>query len=284
VTGTSWQPANEAERRMADALSRQDTTAYFQVLATAPLYLPAPPDDQVEDEGRSVVSILVEGRRFLLAFASPEAAVTGVGPAADSLVATTYRELVENWTDADMGLALDPASPIGVITDLATVMEAALERVQVPTVPDDPGAADLDDPSPEAAVTRAIELAVDDNDPELMMDSLALATVFVPVARSPQETLIDQPGFPWRPTTVDDAPTILAFTTPERMAASQGDDPHIEVPLVDLALAWPDPDYQLVLDPGTATTITLTAEELTGLASWFDQLAQRHSAQRSDLS
>ncbi len=174
MTSPDWRPANEAERRMADALARGDAVAYFQIVATAPLFLPAPAAAEGDGAPRQVATITVDGRRHLLAFASLQAAEVGMGGAVHSVVATSYRELVKNWPNPEWRLALDPGSPIGVLTEMATVMETALDDTAEPDVAED---------VPEEVTIRAIDSAIEADDSDLLLDALVLATVFVPTAR-----------------------------------------------------------------------------------------------------
>jgi hypothetical protein len=266
MTSPDWRPANEAERRMAAALARGDAVAYFQIVATAPLFMPAPVAAEGGGDPRPVVTITVDGRRHLLAFASVQAAEVGMGGAVDSVVATSYRELVENWPDPEWRLALDPGSPIGVLTEMAAVMETALDDTADP---------DVDEDVPEEVTIRAIDSAIEADDSDLLLDALVLATVFVPTARPAPPSELAEPTFPWRSVPLGAVPTIMVFTSQERMAAGAGAGPHVRVPFAEVLAAWPDPAYRLAVDVGWPTAMTFEGEQLPALLSWFDGLMRR---------
>jgi SseB protein N-terminal domain len=267
MTTSEWRPSNEAEQRMADAIARGDAVAYFQIVATAPLFVPTPADAQGERDAHQVVTITVDGHRHLLAFASLQAAAVGMGGEVDSVVATTYRELVENWPDPEWRLALDPGSPIGVLTEMATVMQTALDEPSVPG---------LDDDVPAEVTTSAIDVAIQADDSSLLLDTLVLATVFLPTARPSSSPQLAEPTFPWRSVPLGGMPTIMVFTSEERMAAGAGAGPHVRVSFAELLSAWPDPAYRLAVDVGWPTAMTFEGEQLPGLLSWFDDLMRPH--------
>jgi hypothetical protein len=106
-----WEPANELERRLLDAMQRQDQETYFAELARAELLLPVP----VDAAGRPVdgwATWAHEGRTYLLAFTSPAALGQILGQYAGDSVPSRLADIASRWPDPTWWLAVDFGLPI----------------------------------------------------------------------------------------------------------------------------------------------------------------------------
>jgi hypothetical protein len=65
-----WQPANDTEQAMVEALSRGDRREYFRLLATANLYLPLFVQSESEGADPDLVTADLAGQTILLVFTS----------------------------------------------------------------------------------------------------------------------------------------------------------------------------------------------------------------------
>src|SRR5439155_23620129 len=99
------------------------------------------------------------------------------------------------------------------------------------------------------------------------MDTLAqvliLAEVHLATARPVSGPPRLDAGFPWRHTPAQ-PPTVAVFTAAERAPAGSH---HVVVPLLDVALAWPDPAWRLAVNPGWPMEFTLAGELVQGLVT-----------------
>jgi len=268
---SSWQPANEVERLMAEALTRGDTAEYFRTFAVATLALPTLLADHEEGQAQRMVTWDIDGETFLPVFTSVEALTECLDESCDAFSTVTYRELAEKWPEPSWRLAINPGSPIGAFVDVATVIEAALERVRVPA-PESP--ADL--------FEAGVELAEDVDDHDLLLDTLLLSTVLLPVTKEVPAGAIEQSDFPWRVTEDQPMATISVFTSEEQMAADMsGPVPVVEVDLIDVLLAWPDPSYRLVVNPGSGLQMTFDGGDVPALIACCDDLIERYSTDKS---
>ncbi|GAA4632387.1 hypothetical protein GCM10023196_065620 [Actinoallomurus vinaceus] len=113
MTGT-WEPANQLEQQLSDALGDGDQNAYFKLLSTAELVLPLP---QVEpgSPGQPAFTWPTsthEGRTHVLAYTSVEAARACLGPGYEHFVPMPLAEMANTWPDTDWWLAVNSGLPI----------------------------------------------------------------------------------------------------------------------------------------------------------------------------
>jgi hypothetical protein len=274
---TGWAPANEQERALCAALAVDDRPGYFRLLATNPLYLPVPPGTEPPAPQQFLTRDLA-GRTYLVVYTSPETLAAAVGDAAVGYAVTGYPELRDRWPDPEWWLAVNPGLPIDCLLDVASLGEAAEDRLAVPT------AAELvaeiaRDPTVTAAVRQLLTSPPGASEPTVPRPSsvpdtvtehvvgLLRGRVLVPTAWPVvRPELIGEPGFPWRPEIGAEPPTIALFTTPELLASAYPDGtPSLLVPFSTALLAWPDPSYALWLDPDGPLPLRLDGPALEGL-------------------
>lgn len=253
----SWLPKNEAERAMADAVERGDSTEFFRIFVAAELHLPQVPEEGVVlREGAEQWAPLTRqlgGTTAVPVFTSVE----GMGSAVfvGSYAVTSYPELRDRWVQPGWWLAINPGLPIESHVPVAAVDRLAsgeLGLVDGQLVP--AGAATdpdlvLPDPEHETSLEEYLETLLD-------------STVVLPAARAvdyPDELLT--PGFPWRPAGPADAPTIEVFTTVDGCDAAYPGLPRVRMPFLMLMIAWPD-GHALSVNPGGPVRMVWPADQI----------------------
>ncbi len=257
--GPDWAPANEVEEQLFAALAADDRRRYFQILATAPLYLPAPPPASVRSDDPAAMPYFtwnVLDGTYLLAFTSVQAMTAALGPGVQWYSETDYAQLSGNWPAPAWRLAVNPGQPIDAWLPVDMLAAAARGTVAVPTVAEMLESAEVrGDPDRKAAIG-----AVDG-----YLTVLLRADVYLPAAAPTTPDALAGGGFPWRPTDLDGRPTVVVYTAAERLAA---DTSHVRVPFAAVVAAWPDPSWQLAVDPGTETALTLPGADVPDLLLW----------------
>ncbi|GIH16551.1 hypothetical protein Raf01_47230 [Rugosimonospora africana] len=269
---------------MVDALQRGDSQAYFQVLATATLYLPA-----FDEPGpQQLVTVKSGDDTYLIVFTSPEALARRL-KGVDSFRTTSYPELRAKWPDPLWMLAVDPDTPIQGFMPIAIVSEGAAGRVVLPAVPDDvvpgdgfpvpddapdsgPVTFDLDRVRPANQLERDMVDSLRSADVNGVVRTLVLGEVHVPTQRRVAGPVEPGPDFPWREADVR-IRTVPVFTSASRLVdAVPLGAPSVAVPFLDLVLSWPGPAWRLAVNPGTALELTFPGEHVPGFVAWAEEL------------
>lgn len=231
-----WVPANDVEAGLLAARRRGDQGAFFELLRTAPLYLPRQGSDD------RFVTLTVGERVHLAVFTSPQALRYRAGDA--EVLPIDADRLAQHWPDDTWDLAVDPGTPIEVYLPLADVWDAARGRIQVPgfqTGRSEPGPVAVAEAGNDVERRLAAAIAADDRD--AVLDVLAGAT---PV-------WVD-----WRVRSQAGVPSIAVYTSPRRAGADA-----TAATIAEVAAAWPDRSYQMVVNPGSGL-----AAVLPGFAVW----------------
>jgi hypothetical protein len=278
----AWRPANEAELMMYHALLRSDPSRYFHTVATSELFLAA-----VSEPARRLVTWDRGGRAHLLAFTSPAGLARCLGPDADTILMTSYPDLLRDWPDPDWWLAINPTLPIDAAVPVEVVGQAARDEIEVPMpIPAEPAPPDLRTgstagaPAPANDLEAAMAATLDDGNVALLLDLVVWAEVLLPTARpvdGPPD--LRDPDFPWLALPVAAAePSVGVFTSSERMAEATGGEavPAVAVPLLDLVASWPGPEFALLVNPGAALRARLPGHQVAGLIDWALISARYH--------
>ncbi|HEY3502775.1 MAG TPA: SseB family protein [Actinocatenispora sp.] len=197
--------------------------------------------------------------------------IESVQKAADGTLTVPTAEEAAEKAVADPDLAPD----LRALQERAARLSADREADTPPS-----GPAPAGDPAPQAGAASA-DVADDPiapaNDTEkallaasqagylpAYMEALLAAEVIVPVAWPVLNVeQLGEPGFPWRPATGMEAPTIELFTSRTRFEATHdADTPTLTAPFMLVLVAWPDPSYELAVNPGSALQMRLGGQAL----------------------
>ncbi|ASW57125.1 SseB family protein [Plantactinospora sp. KBS50] len=252
---TEWRPATEPERAMLAAVGAADREALLAALATGPLLLPVSPEAAAGRAAPAWPTAILEGVTHVLAFTSPEAIAACLPGRSVSYRADSLTGLVVGWPDDDWLLAVDPGLPIQL-------------RLGVQEVRDAPGL------TAELATEAALRDAVLARDGDALTVALLRAPLVVPLAPdgSGSRDLTD-PEFPWwRLPDEAGAPTVPVFTSEARLRQVLGEHELVQVNSLQLADNWPDPQCQLVVNPGTPVTAALPGTSVLALRDWLGEV------------
>lgn len=277
----AWQPANDTERAMADALVQGDRREFFRLLANSELYLPAFAVDRSGAAPQRFITITMFDQLYLPVFTSVPGLTTAVGTRVDAYTVTTYPELRRKWPDPAWRLAVNPGAPIDAYLTVEAVQDAALGDVAIPTAAEilEEGQRSGAGGDARAGVAR-LSAAIEDRDPDGYFRALLETDVIVPVTRpvSPEQVL--EPDFPWLRVSApgvdadpDDrtpCPTIEVFTSVENFRAGYPSPvPSVAVTMLAVVVAWPGDEDQLAIDPRTPMAVTLSGDHVAGLVLWL---------------
>jgi hypothetical protein len=243
-----WQPANEVERELASCLGQGDQPTYFQRLAAAQLFLPVVTTPG-PDGTPQLVSWRVGERRYLPVFTSVTALTVAGLPGVDAVRRTSWRELRDGLPATGWALAVDPYSPIGVCV-LLDGFDAAVRGVL--TVPQ------LGPLPPSPTRPGPLLQAIDAADPDAYLAALLGEPLLVPVTEPPDYGL--------RPTgpNADGQFAVLVYT--DAAQRPPDDRAYAAARLADVLRVWPDPDWWLVVDPGSEQQLVLAPQHLRELS------------------
>ncbi len=111
-----WEPANQLEQQLRDALRDGDQDTYFALVSGAELFVPLPPgeaDSVIANQSNFTWPTSTrEGRTHLLAYTSAEAARTCLGPAYEHFLRITLGGMAQSWPDPEWWLAINSGLPI----------------------------------------------------------------------------------------------------------------------------------------------------------------------------
>jgi hypothetical protein len=249
-------PDNDVERELLAALDADDRPRFFQVIATAPLYLPVP--GAGPDGGQRFITWDVAGSTYLLVFTSVRALAEVVGTAASRYTVTGYDELRQRWPSPQWRLAVNPGRRADAWIEIEAVAQAAAGTRVVPTVADV-----LDRHSARRAEEAESARAMDE-----YLRALLTAEVVVPTAEPLTDDEREGSDFPWRYAPGYAGPTIEVFTSIETFAAHcPPGTPWGPAGFQTVLAAWPD-DAALALDPGSPLGFTLPVDRVAGLLFW----------------
>jgi hypothetical protein len=242
-----YQPTNETERALLAALTADDQREYFRIMSTATLYLPDAGGGSVGEP--QLLTWPAGDRRYLLVFTSVESLIGCVGSQVEGYRETSYAELARTWVNPAWGLAVDPDRPIGAFINVDDVARGAEGGGDLPPIDNVlPGQPVPTDFQPANDIEEGMALALRADDPELFLQALFAAPLFVPE---------DQPGG-----------AVAVYTSVERLAQARVETlPYRRTGLVELLRSWADLTRGLSVNPGTAIEMEVAAEAVAPLAA-----------------
>ncbi len=260
-----WTPANDVEVALLRASNDGDQRAYFQILAQAPLYLPASAEAQRRGAPK-LYSWDSDGVRIVPVYTSLEALAHGAGGVADAYAVTTYPELAANWPDPAWKLAVDPQLSIGVYVGIDDIALGARGELVLPSAAELVAAA-VTDLVPANAVEESLQAARLTGDIEAYVQAVVVSDVLLPTTRAvPDPDELSEPDFPWAPLPGRPDRSIAVFSSAERMAEGLPDaEDSVLVPFIAVAEFWPGPAYTMVINADTALELTLSGDSVREL-------------------
>ncbi|WP_436522282.1 SseB family protein [Actinoplanes sp. HUAS TT8] len=276
MTAPAWEPANPVEEALLAAGLADDRQMFFQVVASADLYLP-----QMSglDGPQRFLTIHALGQVFLPVFTSARALAQQYGQAVDGYTLTNFAELSRKWPDPDWRLAINPGTPLDAYLSIESLMQAALGDLKVPTMHELVKTAEQDEildvelrdrhanagPYPEDDA-EALRAALDAGDVYGYVDRLLDMNVLIPVARPAEPEEILEAGFPWQPGADR---MIEVFTSAGTLARRHpvAAPEVVEVALAFALAAWPD-EHGVSVDPDSAGAFALPADQVLALLAF----------------
>lgn len=247
---SDWTPATGAERTMFAAADRE---ALLAALVSAPLLMPVSPAAADGLEPPAWATGVHDGVTYVLMFTSEEAIAACLPGRSVRYRTDSVPDVVAAWPDPSWRLAVDLGLPIGLTLDAAELQAL-----------------------PDLAVEGEDQLraAVAAKDPDLLTAAMLRSEMIVPVRPDGSESRdLSDPEFPWW--TVTDqtgAPGVAVFTSEQRLHQALGDQDFVAVSSLHLAGDWPDPSWQLSLNPATPLAVQMPGPAVVELAAFLGRV------------
>lgn len=130
-----WEPSNEIEHRLREALRGEDQDGYFRTLAQIELVLPLSYEDSSGSGADTWATWTTDDRTHILAFTSETALQTCLRDNAGASRRVTFAALAEAWPDEEWWLAVNPGLPIEGYLPAWFVSQVAQGMTTVPADP-----------------------------------------------------------------------------------------------------------------------------------------------------
>jgi hypothetical protein len=198
-------------------------------------------------------------------FTSVEELYASAGDRVDGWRGTTLVELVRAWPDRSWGLAVSPATPIGVY-----LTPEQLTELELPESPPF---------TPSDEVERLLHGALTAGDMQTFLDILLTSKVLVP-ADTDSSGADRESGFAWQVAPLDGEPTLTVFTSAPRMP---GYDrvPTLLVDFVAVVRRWPREAHRLAVNPGTEIGVRFPRDRAEDLIRYAVRLVTREAQRRA---
>ena len=258
-----FQPANDVERELLRAAANNDHDLFLQTLAATDVLLPVPDDtDFTLRPGRPGFpwqTREVDGATVVPVFTSPERLHEASGAGAE-YIKLPFTVALRYWPNHDWLLAINSGSPAG-----GTVLAQQLPGLA--TWADQRAARRMTEHfEPQNDIEQRLFDAARRRDTDAFSATLLGAQVLVPAdADTPWGIVPGDPDFPWRPVPVHGRTSIQVFTSLKWMNEAIGSCRFIMPSLHEMAAAWPDAEWTLVLNPGTPIDTALPGDQIRTL-------------------
>lgn len=130
-----WEPSNEIEHRLREALRAEDQDGYFRILAQIELVLPLSYEDSNGSGADTWATWTTDDRTHILAFTSETALQTCLRDNAGASRRVAFTALAEAWPDEEWWLAVNPGLPIEGYLPAWFVTQVAQGMTTVPADP-----------------------------------------------------------------------------------------------------------------------------------------------------
>lgn len=287
---------NAAEEGLARAIAGGDPDAALRALFDASLFLISTEKDGYTVPGQPGfrwLTLDTKDGKAVPVFTSRNRVDLGLGPNTYSRLPTRLLDLAEAWPGDGFGIVVNPNTPLTVSLPGAGVLGLTGLAEELGVRRDDdgfqPGAAPEDALFDAAAVALRLH-----HEPGVAVDStrqedhalLAAASrgdrvgylkimlnleVRLPALpdRDPGIRYAGRP-FPWRTVREGDRTVVEVFTSTFLMRGT-GIRTRSGADLPNLLRYWPDPTWDLAVNPGTPLAAVLPGEHIAGLSRWYDQ-------------
>lgn len=269
-----FEPANDAERALLEAVAKGDDSAFVQVLAAAEAVVPVPPDMdytlrpgrpgfpwQVQEaDGRVIVPLFTSPERMREAV-SAEVFTPAATPATD-FMHFPFTAVMRYWPDRKYALVVNPGSPvtgtvpgnrIGALAEWAD--EQANHRQSEPF-------------EPQNEIEQRLIEAAAGGDTDAYFQVMLSAQVLVPAdPDTPWGIRPDDAEFPWHAVPVLGSRSVQLFTSLKWMHEAIGSSRFVMPPFLDVIASWPDQGWTLILNPGTPISSVLPGARVRALAA-----------------
>lgn len=264
TAGAEFVPLDDEERLLHDAAARDDREEFLRtLLGVRQIWVPMlEGGDLILGPGRPGFQWYTResgGRTVVPLFTGPGRMREVMG--GHPFVLSDLAKVLRFWPDPACDLVINDGSPIGAtipgerVTALSRqVDDAAAERIA------------SEFPAQNDAERRLFEAR---EDPATRLTVLLEASVFLPVwSRTPptMQTPPNDPAFPWSAVPVRGRTSVLVFTSFDWMKEAVGTTGFVMPTFADLIAAWPEPGWDVSVNPGTPIEIVLSAEEIRAIA------------------
>ncbi|MBO3733755.1 SseB family protein [Glycomyces niveus] len=130
-----WEPSNEIEHRLREALRGEDQDGYFRILAQIELVLPLSYEDSNGAGADTWATWTTDDRTHILAFTSESALQVCLRDNAGASRRVSFAALAEAWPDEEWWLAVNPGLPIEGYLPAWFVSQVAQGMTTVPADP-----------------------------------------------------------------------------------------------------------------------------------------------------
>lgn len=250
-----WRPATSLEERLLAAAEAGERETFLVALAAGPLLLPVSPQATAGAAPMVWPTGRYDGETHVIAFTSPEAVAACLPGQSVNYRALSLQDLATDWPDDSWLLAVNAGLPIGV--------HVTADELRVTA-------------GPALEAERELRHAIDQQNPDTLTAALLRVELLLPIRPGGSESRdLSDPGFPWWCLPDEQGKLNLpVFTSEARLRQALGDQDLITVSSLRLAEQWPDPSWQLLLNPGTPLVATLPGAALRTLHDWLGQLRQ----------
>ncbi|HEX2143745.1 MAG TPA: SseB family protein [Glycomyces sp.] len=130
-----WEPSNEIEHRLREALRAEDQDGYFRILAQIELVLPLSYEDTNGSGADTWATWTTDDRTHILAFTSETALQVCLRDNAGASRRVSFASLAETWPDEEWWLAVNPGLPVEGYLPAWFVLQVAQGMTTVPVDP-----------------------------------------------------------------------------------------------------------------------------------------------------
>ncbi|GIG68387.1 SseB family protein [Phytomonospora endophytica] len=282
----SFGPSNDLEVALCSAVDRGDLEAYLDILRGATVVLPCPNGNELGPGTSGWPVMTVDGRGYVPVFTSAEAMLANPAARDMSGVPHTLPKLARMWPEATWGLAVDPGSPIAVCVPSSYVMSTgfrlgAVDPVDALHIPDIrlDGFEEIRTGTliTDGAAEEELARAIAGGDAERALRALFAPPLFLISTEKDGYTLPGEPGFRWLTLRTKQGKAVPVFTSRNRVDLGLGPNTYTTLPtrLLDLAEAWPNDGFGIVVNPNTPLTVHLPGAGVLGLTDFADRLDLR---------